>query len=335
MGWEVGGCIIWPLQDIVCFEAVVHESTIFSVPPPTCIAHTVAILLQYDCAIYASPPTPPPFVCHTHTILMIPISCKGQCIIVFTSPKSNSEGSSRSADTAGGIASDPPVWSADTGGGAASPPAVSSLAEGSSSKERGGALSLSPREERGKWGVPSVGRARGEPSGDCWRDPARSLLGERRSPVTSASMSGMLGRGVGRGEVAGRPVGKLPKEDEVAIREGWPKRLVAVTGGKAAAAAAEKGEEEEEASKGVVVEVVMVSGGGHAWRVLAGVPVPPAVRSGSVVKRGEGGTEAWLAAEEAERVLFAPAARHAKEAAAVEAAAAADFRTCTEQKGTS
>ena len=46
------------------FEPFVHESTIFSFPAPTCIAHTVAILLQYDCAIFD--PTPNPvFMPHT------------------------------------------------------------------------------------------------------------------------------------------------------------------------------------------------------------------------------------------------------------------------------
>jgi len=42
----------------------VHESIIFLLPPPTCIAHTVAMLLQYYCAIFDPPPTPR-FLCHT------------------------------------------------------------------------------------------------------------------------------------------------------------------------------------------------------------------------------------------------------------------------------
>ena len=46
------------------FEAVVHESTFLLSPPPTCIAHTVAILLRYYCAIF-DPPPDPLFVCHT------------------------------------------------------------------------------------------------------------------------------------------------------------------------------------------------------------------------------------------------------------------------------
>jgi len=39
----------------VYFEAVVHESTILSFPPPTCIAHPGAILLHDSRTIYESP----------------------------------------------------------------------------------------------------------------------------------------------------------------------------------------------------------------------------------------------------------------------------------------
>ena len=45
------------------FEAVVHESIILLLPPPTCIAHTIAILLHDYCAIY-DPPSEPSFICH-------------------------------------------------------------------------------------------------------------------------------------------------------------------------------------------------------------------------------------------------------------------------------
>jgi len=46
-------------------EAFVHESIIrFLAPPPTCIDHTIAILLHVYYAIHDPPPTPP-CVCHT------------------------------------------------------------------------------------------------------------------------------------------------------------------------------------------------------------------------------------------------------------------------------
>ena len=48
----------------VYFEAVVHESTILSFPPPTCIAHLGAILLHDDWAVHDSP-SDLPFVCYT------------------------------------------------------------------------------------------------------------------------------------------------------------------------------------------------------------------------------------------------------------------------------
>jgi len=46
------------------FEVFVHESIILSLPPPTCIARTIAIRLHVHCALHAAPPDPP-FVCHT------------------------------------------------------------------------------------------------------------------------------------------------------------------------------------------------------------------------------------------------------------------------------
>ena len=47
-----------------CFGAFVHESIILLLLSPTCIAHTIAMLLRDYCVIYDSPPDPP-FVCHT------------------------------------------------------------------------------------------------------------------------------------------------------------------------------------------------------------------------------------------------------------------------------
>jgi len=66
-----------PIHDIlsrVCFCARINHPFI---APPTCIAHTVAILLQYYCAIFDPLPTPCFHVIHP-TILLITISCKGQ-----------------------------------------------------------------------------------------------------------------------------------------------------------------------------------------------------------------------------------------------------------------
>jgi len=55
----------------------VHESSIPSLPPPSCAAHTVAILLQYYCALYNAPPTALLYATH-HTILLMAVSCKCQ-----------------------------------------------------------------------------------------------------------------------------------------------------------------------------------------------------------------------------------------------------------------
>jgi len=60
----------------------VHESTIRSLPPPTCIAQPGAILL-HDCTIsgqYTAPPQNSRLYAMRHTILVIPISCNGQCM---------------------------------------------------------------------------------------------------------------------------------------------------------------------------------------------------------------------------------------------------------------
>ena len=59
------------------FEAFVYESIIRVLPPPTCIARTIAMLLHVYCARYDAPPTPLFYAIH-HTILVMAISCKGQ-----------------------------------------------------------------------------------------------------------------------------------------------------------------------------------------------------------------------------------------------------------------
>ena len=46
------------------FKALLWESIILLLPPPTCKAYPLAILLHGHCTIYAPLPTPP-FVCHT------------------------------------------------------------------------------------------------------------------------------------------------------------------------------------------------------------------------------------------------------------------------------
>jgi len=48
----------------VHFEAVVHESTILSFPPPTCVAHPVAIRLHDYWTVY-DPASDLLFVCYT------------------------------------------------------------------------------------------------------------------------------------------------------------------------------------------------------------------------------------------------------------------------------
>ena len=64
-------------------EAFVHEPILRALPPPTCIARTLAILLHVYCAIYDAPPTPLVYAIH-HTILVIAISCKGQTRFVLS-----------------------------------------------------------------------------------------------------------------------------------------------------------------------------------------------------------------------------------------------------------
>jgi len=61
------------------FAAFMWDSILPSLPPPTCIARTIAILLHVYCARYDAPPTPPLYAIH-YTILVMAISCKGQCM---------------------------------------------------------------------------------------------------------------------------------------------------------------------------------------------------------------------------------------------------------------
>ena len=67
----------WPLQDIVLLRGFCARINHPSLPSPTCIARTNAILLHVYCAIYDALPTPLLYAIH-HTILIMAISCKGQ-----------------------------------------------------------------------------------------------------------------------------------------------------------------------------------------------------------------------------------------------------------------
>ena len=63
---------------LCCCKAVLWESIIFALPPPTCKAY---LTLQYYCTIIAhhTPPLPTPLLYAIHlTILVMAISCKGQ-----------------------------------------------------------------------------------------------------------------------------------------------------------------------------------------------------------------------------------------------------------------
>jgi len=61
-------------------KALLWERIILSLPPPTCKAYPIAILLNDYCAIY-NPPTTPLVYAIPHTILAIAISCKGHLYI--------------------------------------------------------------------------------------------------------------------------------------------------------------------------------------------------------------------------------------------------------------
>jgi len=59
------------------FAVSMWESIMLLLPPPTCIARTIAIPLHVYCARYDAPPTPPWYAIH-YTILVRAISCKFQ-----------------------------------------------------------------------------------------------------------------------------------------------------------------------------------------------------------------------------------------------------------------
>jgi len=61
------------------FGAFVHESINLLVPHPTCVAHTIALLLHDYCAMYDPPSTPLVYAIH-HTVLAMGISCKVQLV---------------------------------------------------------------------------------------------------------------------------------------------------------------------------------------------------------------------------------------------------------------
>ena len=54
-----------------------HESIFLVLPPPTCTAHSSAILLHASCAIY-DPPRPPPAYAIHHTILAMQYRVKAK-----------------------------------------------------------------------------------------------------------------------------------------------------------------------------------------------------------------------------------------------------------------
>ena len=66
---------------LLYFKALLWESVILVLPPPTCKAYPISILLHDHCAIYAPPRTPPGYDIH-HEILVMAISCKGQTMQV-------------------------------------------------------------------------------------------------------------------------------------------------------------------------------------------------------------------------------------------------------------
>ena len=68
---------IWPLQDIRSLQRFCERANHHCIAPPTCTAHTVAIVLHDYCARYAPPSTLPLYALH-HTILVIAILCQGQ-----------------------------------------------------------------------------------------------------------------------------------------------------------------------------------------------------------------------------------------------------------------
>jgi len=73
-GWVQG----WALHAIVLLQGLCARiNHPFILPPPACIARTIAVLLHVYCAIYDTPPTPLVYAIH-NSILAMAISCKGQ-----------------------------------------------------------------------------------------------------------------------------------------------------------------------------------------------------------------------------------------------------------------
>ena len=61
----------------VYFKVFVHERIIHFWPLPICIAHTIAILFQTDCAIHDLTPGPLLYTLH-HPKWVLTITCEGQ-----------------------------------------------------------------------------------------------------------------------------------------------------------------------------------------------------------------------------------------------------------------
>jgi len=62
------------------FKALLWESIILVLPPLTCKAYLIAILLHDHCAVYALIQSPLLYGIH-HTILVMAISCEGQLVL--------------------------------------------------------------------------------------------------------------------------------------------------------------------------------------------------------------------------------------------------------------
>ena len=69
--------VLSPYKILFHFKALLWESIILSLPPSSCNAYPIAILLHGFCTIDAPQPTPPVNVIH-HTLLVMAILCKGQ-----------------------------------------------------------------------------------------------------------------------------------------------------------------------------------------------------------------------------------------------------------------
>jgi len=78
--WLTRTAPIWPLQDIRSLQSFLALVNHPFIVPSICIAHTIAILVHDECAIYAPHPTPLVYAIY-HTILAVAISCKAQAPI--------------------------------------------------------------------------------------------------------------------------------------------------------------------------------------------------------------------------------------------------------------